>query len=119
MCYESRLIVAEKTGVVIDGRIFAQRLATLDLGVNLPTALWFKRNGKPTNCCLFLPGDGENPVVQDKYGEPLLEVPLDVWRDPRGLALDPKDRLTMVIQHFGAGFISSRHNELAVFHFGY
>ena len=67
MGYESRIIVANKTGLpCAENTIFADVLAIFNMSrVDDALVAVFKQE---TNSRFYFPGDGDNPVTVDKYG---------------------------------------------------
>ena len=76
MGYESKLYIVEKTRhpCVVDGKQYCSVIAMFDVCkfYNLSDKL---RNYPETDCC-FYADDGDTQMLEDRYGEPLTEIPI-------------------------------------------
>jgi hypothetical protein len=80
MGYESKLYIVNKSRCLeIDCPRFCFQIAQYDLDYYPPIADLFREDNpesKYTDCGLYLDGDGDNQVIEDKYGDKLREASL-------------------------------------------
>jgi hypothetical protein len=119
MGYESRLYVVEKSNLSKDpdiDKVWAEVIAVFNLcvvpGLNL--------SKYPETDCFFY--DGDKRVTEDRYGAPLIEVPIPdmIQCIEEARANDPDDyRRWQPCLQLLKGFDESRWGRLAVLHYGY
>ena len=78
MGYEIKFYVVMKTGLTggSEGtRNFAKIISTFNYSKDYAMRDWIDENYKPTNCYIFT-DDGSTEILEDLYGEPLIEIPI-------------------------------------------
>ena len=116
MGYESRLYIVEKSSNKDDdGRVWAEVVAIFNLCV-----VNININKYPDTNCYFY--DRDNKVIDDKYGDPLKEIPVpdmiqcieESMKEDNGNYRRWQPCLQLL-----KGFDESQWSKLAVLHYGY
>lgn len=119
MGYESKLYVVEKSSRVVDkdGMRYGQIIAMIDM-CKLGSDFCRVLNEYPaTDCYIYI--DGER-TVEDKYGDPLVEMPLeDVIAIFEGLSQEQDYRRFAPAIGLLGGFNPKDWGDLVVLHCGY
>ena len=77
MGYESKLYVVEKSNIKFpsEEKRYCMVIAMFDLCKFYPLSMLL--NQYPDTDCYFYADDGDTQVLEDKYGSPLKEIPID------------------------------------------
>ena len=120
--YESKLYVVEKCNIsFVEGMRGALVVAMFDLCKMGTTAFNEVVNTYPKTDCYFYADDGNATVVEDKYGEPLTEIPIvdmiHILKEckkefPKYRRIDPAIKLL-------ESFDLTEWKELVVLHYGH
>lgn len=122
MGYESKCYVVNKTHLrdIDDKRFWAEVIAMFDL-CKVNDISEQIRNKYPTTDVYILADDGNTKIIEDAYGEPLIEIPI-------------KDLISILEEHIDKnphyrrynpflcmlkGFNPDEWNDLVVLHYGY
>ena len=124
MGYESKLYVVEKSMYDFssdNGMKYCEVIAMFDLCKFYPLSRHIKKY--PATECYFYADDGDTRVLEDKYGDPLREIPIeDVITILEEDLINGSDYrrispLLVMLKDFQNH--SDRWNELVVLHYGY
>ena len=126
MAYESRFYVVEKgfrasestRDTAGDDKVWAEKIAMFDLCSVPYISNIIRNNYKPTDCYIY---EGDEMLVDDKYGDPLIEVPL---KDMIDILESTMPRVGYYRRYLPflmmlKGFIQGDYINLAVLHYGY
>lgn len=123
MGYESKLYVVEKSnGMFINEEMrYCHVIAMFDLCKFYPLSMLLKEY--PTTECYFYADDGNTKVLEDMYGDPLKEIPIeDVIKILEG-ELEGGSNYRRIYPTLAALKTLNEHkhqwNELTVLHYGY
>lgn len=127
MAYESRFYVVEK-GLVSesirdtagDDKVWAEKIAMFDLCSVPEVSNEVHSKYHPTDCYIY-EDNGNDMIVDDKYGDPLIEVPIKDMIDIIGRVI-PKTGYYRRYLPFLAmlkGFSLNDWNNLVVLHYGH
>ena len=123
MGYESKLYVVEKSnGMLINEEMrYCHVIAMFDLCKFYPLSML--RNEYPTTKCYFYADDGNTEVMEDRYGEPLKEIPIEDVIEILEGELEEGSNYRRIYPTLAALKILNEHkhqwNELTVLHYGY
>lgn len=79
MAYEHRIFIVEKTHQGYEPKLdkwFGKVMCVFNLGVMEEMHDIVKKYG-PTDQFIYQPGNGDEEVVEDMYGDPLTEIPVE------------------------------------------
>lgn len=121
MGYESRFYVVEKKNSSLkddDGYSWAEKIATFDMcciGNHLISNIM---KYPKTDVYIF---DGDKRIIEDMYGDPLIEIPINDMIDFLEEAIDKEEhyRRNMPFLRLLRGFDLSEWHNLVVLHYGY
>lgn len=120
MGYESRLYVVNKTTSrnFKDTHFYAEQIASFDLS---KTGEYEAFHRYPATDCYIYADDGNTEILEDKYGEKLIEIPLpDAIKILEDLADQyPGYRRWSPCIALLKGFDLTQWNNLVVLHYGY
>ena len=123
MGYESRFIIVSKSsrlpGQSEDLKVWAQRIADFNVSKCYPLSNQIRAKYKPTDC-YFYADDDNTQVDEDKYGDPLLEVPIPDLIDmlEKEIQVSTYRRLRPLLQLL-KGFDLAEWDNLVALHYGY
>ena len=130
MGYESRIYVINKMDIPagLDGKFkYADRMAIYEMCKFPPFQELFGGNCPVTEYAPYDPGDGDHPVTEDKYGDPLMERSITEVIDCLDQYISLKNKnskiyarvkpLRAMLQEFEK--IQDNYYRLAVLHYGY
>lgn len=120
MGYESKLYVVEKKSSIFnEDKRYGQIIAMIDmckLGDRFLKAL---NKYRPTDCYIYV-DDGDEETVEDKYGDPLVEIPVKDMVDILvELSQDEDYRRFAPAIGLLSGFNLNEWDDLVVLHYGY
>lgn len=120
MGYESKFYIVEKSDLHIDknGKKWAKDIASFDM-CKIGASSWLSRY--PETEYYFYADDGNTEVVEDCYGDPLIEIPIDDLIEIIENDEKLKDyRRTAPFLALLKGFDQSKfNNNLVVLHYGH
>ena len=73
MAYESKFYIVEKGNMKMDERVWAEKIAMFDLCCVPEISNIIRKKYQPTDCYIY---EGNEQLVEDCYGAPLLEIPV-------------------------------------------
>ncbi len=123
MGYESRLYVVEKSRVASVNdetkKKYAEVIATFDMSC-IPLASSKMRN-YPATDSYVIGDDGDTPILKDRYGKELTEIPLDVAIEilVKDWAEDIDYRRLYPVIAFLKAIDKKNWDEVVVLHYGY
>ena len=121
MGYESKLYVVEKGKMSWreDGRVWGEVIAMFDLCKVYSISDKIRDKYKPTDCYFYSDIEDEE-IVEDLYGQPLLEVPVpDMIQIIEDVAAKDDYRRYAPCLGLLKGFDKSQWNDLVVLHYGH
>ena len=120
MGYESKLYVVEKSSrIVEEGKRYGQIIAMIDMCKLGDSFIRVLNEYSATDCYIYADGNDE-PTFEDKYGDPLVEIPLADMIDILDELSQETDyrRFAPAIALLG-GFNLDEWGDLVVLHYGY
>lgn len=123
MGYESKFYIVNKTTQksIIDGdRYWAEVIAMFDLCKVYAVSDIIRNNYKATDAYIYS-DDGNTEIVEDNYGSPMIEVPIDDMIQIMEKVITSEDyyrRYNPFLQML-KGFNKSDWGNLVVLHYGY
>ena len=122
MGYESKLYVVEKhRSFCDDNMIYSQVIAMFDLCKFYPLST--KISNYPMTDCYFYADDGNTKVLEDRYGEPLREIPIEDIITVLEEVIQNGDEYRRIFPALAALKELNRRNgqwrELVILHYGY
>ena len=129
MAYEHRIFIVEKTHDCYGAKVrkyFGKVLCCFNLGA-VDELFNFVTKYRPTDHFIYQPGNGDEEVVEDMYGDPLTEIPIEemIW-DLREILLNSDtdypciEPLIEVLRAFKYSiYVNNDHRDLVCLHFGY
>ena len=124
MGYESKLYVVEKSSYDYSGdkgMKYCQVIAMFDLCKFYPLSCTI--SDYPTTDCYFYADDGNTRVLEDKYGDPLREIPIEDVIDVLEEYLSNNNNYRRIFPTLAALKALNEHKnqwkELVVLHYGY
>ncbi len=128
MAYEHRIFIVEKTHDCYDakvGKYFGKVLCVFNLGV-VDELFNFVTKYRPTDHFIYQPGNGDEEVVEDMYGDPSTEIPVDDMFQDLQCVMTTSDTVQInlilcyetlkTFRHLGA---KGRNNDIVCLHYGY
>lgn len=118
MGYESRLYVCEKTNVLgLSGRRWYDVIASINL--SKMGEISTKMRGYPATNGYIFADDGNTEIIEDDYGDPLNEIPIEEAIEILQNASDKQYRRYKPCLELLRGFNRAEWRELVVLHYGY
>lgn len=124
MGYESKLYVVEKSSydnINDEGMRYCQVIAMFDLCKFYPLSMLL--SDYPTTECYFYADDGNTRVLEDMYGEPMREIPIEDVIDILAGDLERGSNYRRIYPTLAALEALNEHRdqwkELTVLHYGY
>ena len=118
MAYESKFYVVEKgTTGTIEGKVWAEKIAMFDLCSAPNVSNIIRKNYNPTNCYIY---EGDEAILDDCYGEPLLEIPLkDMIDILEKVTIESTYRRFQPFLMMLKGFNPNQWTDITVLHYGH
>jgi hypothetical protein len=126
MAYEHRIFIVEKTHDCYDAKLdkyFGKVICFFNLGAMEELHDIIKKYG-PTDHFIYQPGNGDEEVVEDMYGDPLTEIPVeDLYDELVDMMANIGCRssiYTLLLTLKGYNDIKQcRNNDFVCLHYGY
>ena len=117
MAYESRFYVVDKSDLKIEARAWGEKIAMFDLCCVPEISGIIRKKYQPTDCYIY---EGNEQLLEDLYGDPLLEIPVNDMIEMLEDAMHNKfyRRYQPFLQML-KGFNLKDWNNLVVLHFGH
>ena len=123
MGYESKLVVIKKGSLGINEechKAWAEKIAEVNMCVMDSSVSSKMRNYPPTEY-YYYSDDGDTPILEDKYGKPLTEIPLvdAIQMLEESEKEEHYRRYSIAIGLLKAFVFEDWHDNVVVLHYGY
>lgn len=121
MGYESRFYVVDKRNSSYEDNyeyFWAEKIATFDMSCVGNHLISNVKKYPKTDVYIY---EGDEEITEDKYGDPLIEIPINDMIDLLEETIDKEEhyRRNMPFLRLLRGFDLSEWNNLVVLHYGY